>query len=1237
MADTHGFDVVIAATPSVLRKALRGAWQSAGCGDTGTVPAYVPIPAGLELGGRTTSGGQLEIPQQHLDAELVPEIDGCRLVFGAIVQVTLADPPVPSARLLDLTATVRVEVPIEPLPGSLDVGIRFDGLPRTAVDVVVAGDPVGGKLDQLLAEYLHLAYGNGGPGGIVHPGVPTIPHERDESGQALSFGGNNYTVDTHLELYDDQGQPGYRIEVSRPDPGHVRISLPTYLRMFDLIGDGPAPELADPMGIEARVEILAELEAPPGAYTVRFDTAVVTVGPIAPAPGLEGTNYTVNNGSLFGLLENTLRTRLGRHGADLVQGFGPRTVPVPTAAQLAALIGDLFHTDLAARGYLALWTPQAGGERFEARDVATRARSDSLVIAVNAAPGADIGAIGPLVPAGREFAIALAGPVVRAGIEAARAGNGWAAADLPRRVDRDGSRADVRELDVELVDGAIRMTGALTVVDAVLGSIDVDATFRADAGLRWHPDGVLDADGIQAMEYQVVGDPDIDPAESTAFWLVALILAVVSWGAGSILVGIVIVVVAAVVSGVAAGIGSSTRADPVTGVLRGLTGWPPELARIGRVRAVFHDPITIAADGLVLAGTLEVLGPHPQTPVLAARSGGSYTGTAGSALTLTAGHTAPAAGYTWSPGDGSPAAATRDLTHSYSACGVYLAEHSLTITEPGGATSRSFALVYVANVPPIVDAGPDLVVDEGALVTLVGRFSDPDWTDSHETTWNFGDASGTEPGTVVQTSRQPRSEGTSTVRHAWSDNGVYEVTLRVRDRNGGMATDSRLVTVRNVPPTVDAGPDLFTYPSTVLTLTATFSDPGWCDTHTATWAFGDCATPIPAVVTEVHRSPASRGNAVAAHRYPDRGTFLARCTVADDDGGTGSDEVVIRAVDVVNRHFEDGFTQRGTGAVAIGWEPYLCASAATDTAPRHTASNVVVHGGRRAQGLQAAARERVGVYQRIGANPDWLYQLTAWYDLDQARPGTARLGVDPAGGHDPGADTIVWSDGTASERWSPLTVRVTARSAAITVFLEAYRPDGRDPAPGVERVWFDDVELLAAQPYCPPAPPPPTEVTLDFGDRERGVQFPPEWTEQGFGLRTPDGGARSVVPLDPPATGTALRLGLGLVLRLPRPAERVTLTLLNAGGRPLSLIAVDAAGNIRDRAQVPPASPALPGVAVLTGPGIVAVRIDGRGVEAFLVRCRVVLETPVPPGPRPPAGGAGTPAATGPIGRGWRG
>jgi PKD repeat protein len=1209
MADTHGFEVVIEAAPAVLRKALRGAWKSAECGDTttgdGRIPEYLPIQPGIDLGGFTTESGQVELPQDQLDAELLPAIDGARLTLGLVIQVVLADPPVPSAKLLDLAATARVDVPVGVLPGTKNVGIRFDGLPRSAVRATVtSGDPVAAKVDQLLAEYVHLAYENGGPGGPVHPGVPAIPHEQDQNGRVLSFFVGSYTVDSHLEIYDDQIDPAHAIVMSRPDPGHVLFSIPVYLRVFNIVPGGFAPPLADPMGVETRLDLTVALETVPGTYTLRFDTATVAVGVINPAPGVEGTNYTANNGNLFGLLENALRTQLVQEGTELVRGFGTQAVDVPSVPDIETVIANLMHADLAARGFIGLWTPEASGEVFEARDVTTRVFADLFAITLNAGDGADIGALTTFIPADREFAIALAGPVVQQSIEDARATNGWADADLPRRITQDDKDADVRELDVLLVDGAIRMTGEITVIDAILGSIDVDADFRADVGLHWTPDGALNADGVQQMENHLIGDPDVDPEGSVAFWIIAIILAIITWGAGSILIAIIIIVIAAVVTAIASNIGSSMAVDPITGAVQGITGWPPELARIGRVRTVFHDPITIATDGLVIAGTMDVLSSCESTQVLAARSGGSYTGSAQASLTLAAAATSPMAGYSWRPGDGTPAASGQNRTHVYVSSGVYVAEHSLTINQPGGATSRHFALVQVANVQPTVDAGPDITVDEGQVVTLVGRFSDVEYPDAHETTWNFGDHQPTQRGTIAETNNPPRAEGTTTVQHAWCDNGVYAVTLRVRDQNGGMAVDTRTVTVRNVPPVVDAGPDMYIYPCTVLTLTARFTDPGWCDLHTATWDFGDCTTPIPAVVTETNAPPAGRGTAVVSHTYRTCGTFVARCTVVDDDGAAGTDDLVVRMVDMVNGHFEDGFARRGVGDVANGWQPY--ASPPADDS--HAAANFVVHSGRRSQGMRVGAGRRVGVYQRIGANPEWAYQLTAWYDQDEAHPATARLGVDPTGGDDPAGPDVLWSQGGVADRWTPLTVRVVARATAVTVFLEAAGAGSTQPEPGrAGEVWFDDVDLLAVQPFCPPAPEPPRprEVCLDFGDRDPGTEFPPTWSENGFWITSIDGASRAVGTLGPPAGGTALVLGAGITIEPPSPADRVTATLVNLGGQAVELTALDAAGGRLDSASVPPTR--TPVTVVLTGPGIVAVRIDSRAAEGMLIRICALL------------------------------
>ncbi|YCK38033.1 PKD domain-containing protein [Actinomadura sp. ATCC 39365] len=1181
MADTHGFEVVVEAGAAVLRKALIGAWKSAECGGTATgdgrIPQYLPIPPGVAIGTYVTAGGQVELPRDQLDATTEPAVDGARLTLGLIIQVLVADPPVPSAGLLDLTAAARVEAPIGVLPGSKNVGIRFDALARERVSATVTGgDPIEGKLLTVLQEYVHFAYENGGPDGTVHPGIPALPWTQDETDQALSFGIGGYTVDTHLEIYDDQKDAARAITVSRPDPATVLFSLPVYLRVFNIRRSGAAPPLATPMGVETRLEIRVPLERPPGSCTLRFDTATCTAGVIIPTPrfGIEGANYTANNATLFNLLEGALRTQLGQRGTALVRAFGARSIAAPTVADLERTLGDLIHADLAARRFVGLWTPEASGEVFDARDVATRVPADYLVIAINSAPGADIAAMPAFIPDGMEFAVALTGSLVRQNIDKARRDNGWADSDLPRRVDQDGTAADVRSLDIDLVDGAIRMTGELTVIDAILGSIDVDADFRADVGLHWNPDGALNPDGVQQMDNHLIGDPDVDPEESVAFWIIAVILAIITWGAGSILIAIVIIVAAAIITAIASGIGSSMAIDPITGAVTGITGWPPELARIGRVRAIFHDPIVIAADGLVIAGTMDVLSSCEQTQVLAARSGGPYFGTAQSALTLAAASTTPVAAYTWNPGDGTPPAATRDLSHVYPASGVYLAAHTLAITEPGGAASAHYTLVHVANVPPVADAGPDITLDEGRQVTLVGHFSDVEPADTHTTLWNFGDDQPTETGTISGTS--------TTVTHAWCDNGVYTVTLQVRDQNGGMDTDTRTVTVRNVPPVVVAGPALFAYPCSVITLSAAFTDQGWCDTHAATWEFGDCTAAIPATVTETHEPPAGRGTAVASHVYRRCGTYLARCVVTDDDGGVAEDTLVVQVTDVVNGHFEGGFARRRSGEVANGWEPYRTGT--------HLATGFVVHSGRRAQGIRAE-RGRAGIHQRVGANPGWAYQLTAWYDLEESRPAAARLGVDPTGGTDPDHPAVSWSEGVVADRWTPLTVRVTAAARAITVFLET-----RD---GI--AWFDDVELLAVQPFCPEAaePPEPREVCLDFSHRGRDESFPATWTESGFRLSAPDGAGRHITGF---AAGTALFLGPGLAAWPAVPAIRVTVTLAHQGGRDITLTARGPGGAVLDSAQVTAAHPAAPVTVTLTGPGIAVVEIEGEAAEGVLIR-----------------------------------
>jgi len=104
-----------------------------------------------------------------------------------------------------------------------------------------------------------------------------------------------------------------------------------------------------------------------------------------------------------------------------------------------------------------------------------------------------------------------------------------------------------------------------------------------------------------------------------------------------------------------------------------------------------------------------------------------------------------------------------------------------------------------------------------------------------------------------------------------------------------------------------------------------------------------------------------------------------------------------------------------------------------------------------------------------------------------------------------------------------------------------------------------------------------------------------------------------VVTVGPPTGGAALQLGAGVQVGLPHPADRVIVTLVNQGGKPVELTALDDDGAPLDRVDVPANSPPGPATVTLTGPGIVAVRIVGRSAEGLLVRlCAEYADEPGP-------------------------
>jgi PKD repeat protein len=222
----------------------------------------------------------------------------------------------------------------------------------------------------------------------------------------------------------------------------------------------------------------------------------------------------------------------------------------------------------------------------------------------------------------------------------------------------------------------------------------------------------------------------------------------------------------------------------------------------------------------------------------------------------------------WDFGDGETSSQPNP-THTYLEDGEY--NISLTVTDDDGSRDSVNLILSVNNLPPTPEAGGDQEANEGDVLTFTGDYSDPGILDIHTIKWLFGDGD--------------QEVGNLNTSHAYGDNGVYLASLMVTDDEGATGIDNTTITIHNLPPVIGeiSAPMDPVQINTEVTASASFTDPGWLDTHTAVWEWGDGASCQGGV-----SGTGGSYNVIGNHTYTTPGVYTLNLTVTDDDGGAAS-------------------------------------------------------------------------------------------------------------------------------------------------------------------------------------------------------------------------------------------------------------------------------------------------------------------------------------------------------------
>ena len=221
--------------------------------------------------------------------------------------------------------------------------------------------------------------------------------------------------------------------------------------------------------------------------------------------------------------------------------------------------------------------------------------------------------------------------------------------------------------------------------------------------------------------------------------------------------------------------------------------------------------------------------------------------------------------FSWDFGDGTFAAG-ETVTKTYDDDGTFTV--LLSAMDDAGAVGQQTIEVTINNVAPVITsmvALPDANPDEGTEIDLESEATDQGSDDIPDLiyTWDFGDGSPTETG--------ENSE------HTWADDGIFTVILTVDDQDGGITTQTMVITVANVDPIISTTAPVNALEDSLYTYAPQVQDPG---DEVFTWTISASAPPTMVI-------DAATGVITWTPDYDDFlvGQYSLTLTVDDGDGG----------------------------------------------------------------------------------------------------------------------------------------------------------------------------------------------------------------------------------------------------------------------------------------------------------------------------------------------------------------